>query len=378
MSAVFATTSTADTYSIDSFQNSLHWQWIQTNNYETDISLPVDCGTGPCSASTLISHFKELQRQSQYKNFLIPHRTTPDSIRLVTYNVHFWQLPDLKQYDPEQNAASEMIESLVKMQADIVMLQEVLFDPKVIAQLFNRLEVEGKRYFFCQEAHNYQGRFAIGNMTIFLSDFDIYSIKYHRYNPPLLQQERQENEKAKIESYEAEPDGNLRKKWRAEVPGRCSILSTVSRPGSSQKLQMTNVHLDHRRSGYHRMMHLLEVFRMMDRSAFVPAAKLIAGDFNSIDGTQLSSDYTREIIEDARKRNQKLALNELRLMAQYGFGDSFNSSCIKPPAVSVWSLTRIDYLFVGQDSTLCMKGQYVYYTPASDHAALLFDFELAQ
>lgn len=355
-------------------KHSLYRHRVKTNNYETDVTFPENCNPGPCSPERLREYYSNLQEQNQYKNLLIPHRTTPDSIRLAIYNVHFWQYPDKPQYDRQHNAADDIIDDLVRMDADVVMLQEVLFDPQVIDLLLKSLEVKGKRYFYCQEAHNYQQGFPVGNMTIFLNDFDIHSVTNHIYNPSLLQFERRENERSKSQLYT--PDQKLRKKWRAEIPGRCSIISTVAQPGRKQhKIQMTNVHLDHRGNSYHRMIHLVEVFRMMDKDSLLPGARLVAGDFNTIHGDHLTTGFARQIMADARKRNQTLALNELRLMSIHGFGDSFDSACIRPPAVSVWSLTRIDYLFVERESTLCLKGQYVYYTTASDHAALLFDFE---
>lgn len=346
---------------------TLHNDKTRNNNYELNPQLPEDCTPGPCPKSSLIRAYQKLQFQGLRRNKGIPsHTKDAKTLRVVTYNVHFWQQAGSGHFSTSENVARELIKEMVAMDADIYLLQEVVYEQGIIHRLLKALNISAKELYFCPESGNSINSLPVGNLTLLRRKAKHLYTSYYFYNPATA-------------GTDWTPHNGITPD-NSSSPGRCAIISTIIQGGTDQTLQVVNTHLDHTDNCQHKIVQLLGTMQMMGADPYYPeiSTQLIGGDLNIPMAKQLPENKRYALERDARLRNTTVDLHLLELLEQHGYTDSFDYSCIAPPGATVWSLIRIDYLFLKprNHSSISFVGQYLFHTLNSDHSALVFDIKL--
>lgn len=340
-------------YSINKSEQTL------TNGYDQHASLPEKCNLVSCSKKLLLKAFRKLQLEHFPLNYDIPTRShDKNTLRVVTYNVHFWQDAREKIFSESYNAAKSMIGELVEMDADVYLLQEVVYEEGIIQRLLEELDIPDSQYFFCSETGNKKGSYSVGNLSLFrVKSKHLYKDE-HYYHP-----EQTANDLTSD-----------------KVPhGRCAVINTLRPEGTDKTLQFVNIHLDHTDDSAHKQQQLEGVLKMMAADPYHSQIdyQFIGGDFNIPMAKQLSKEKQQALQQEARSRNTEINLHLLELLEKQGYVDSFDHSGINPPGATTWSLARIDYLFLKllNGSKLHFTGQYLFHTLNSDHNPLVFDMK---
>lgn len=152
------------------------------------------------------------------------------------------------------------------------------------------------------------------------------------------------------------------------VEGRC--MSTCGINIGGKNTLVCSIHLDvFDETGSIRKKQLEVAVSYIDYitgSVDLPLPVIVMGDFNCL----LSSDYNREEVEwlQRNNRNQPLDFSSLSVLTDAGFDDVFG--VLK---YTVWSARRTDYVFTRGITRDKIVGTYVYFTPASDHLPLIID-----
>ncbi|MCW7553060.1 hypothetical protein NX722_10505 [Endozoicomonas gorgoniicola] len=345
---------------------TLHNDKTRNNNYELNPRLPEGCSSGPCPKRSLMRAYQELQFKGLKRNQAIPtHDKDGKTLRVVTYNVHFWQQAGNEHFSTSENVANELIKEMVAMNADVYLLQEVAFEQNIIHRLLKALNMSDNQYYFCPESGNFKNALPVGNLTLIRKKAKYLYTSYYFYNPTVTGTDFLPH------------DGILTD--TPSLQGRCAIINTIIPDGTDQALQIVNIHLDHTDDSQHKTLQLEGTLKKIAADPYYPqiGTLLIGGDLNTPMARQLPERKRLAITRDARSRNTTVDLHLLELLEQHGYTDSFDHACIAPPGATVWSLIRIDYLFLKPQNhnNACFTGQYLFHTLNSDHSALVFDIK---
>ncbi|MET4694283.1 hypothetical protein [Endozoicomonas lisbonensis] len=345
---------------------TLHNDKTRNNNYELNPRLPADCSRGSCPKHSLMRAYQELQFKSLEKNRGIPtHNKDGKTLRVVTYNVHFWQQAGIRYFSTSGNVANELIKEMVAMNADVYLLQEVVFEQNIIHRLLRALKMPETAYYFCPEPDNFKNSLPVGNLTLVRKKAEHLYTSYYFYHPTATGTDLPLRDGVV-------PD-------TSSLQGRCAIINTIIPDGTDQLLQIVNIHLDHTDDSQLKTLQLEGTLNMMTANPYYSeiSTHFIGGDLNTPMARQLSERKRLALELNARSRNTTVDLHVLELLEQHGYTDSFDHACIAPPGATVWSLIRIDYLFLKprNHSNVCFTGQYLFHTLNSDHNALVFDIQ---
>lgn len=317
---------------------------------------------------------------NQNHNLTIPHHQKNDeTVRVVTYNVHFWADP---KSNPNFDAILQVIQEL---NADILILQEVFWGPAWSNRGMTRDQIKEafkalgyKNFLFGQAATLANAPF--GNVII---------SKY-----PLLPQFL---DKAFV--YSAKPA-------RCEEE-RCFVKAVIKLP-NDKSMTVYGTHLDvYDETGkvrHHQIEELLENMknfryhsalglRMQAESGFpspipvdYPCNIVIAADFNEVRrqdcsyGVFSSVPVWNLIAQDFKTRNPGLdiPLNVAASLARENFSDCFtlmlkDQASHYMPRFTTWNGTCIDFIYLSQNWQLPIEWCGVKYTAASDHLPVIMD-----
>jgi len=312
-------------------------EYLKSNNYVGVIPGIWSKNAKNSSVKSFINNY--LQDVKTFKHLnepILRERLDDGSLRVCTFNVHFWYSPD-KKFRFE-----EMMKVIDSIQADVVCLQE--------AVLPNDMKFGSKT-----ESTN---RWIVENMV---ERFDKMGYLYN-----MTCKTNNRNRIAPSSFY-----GNaIFSKYRihdkrldildAKIQNRCYASAVI------EGVTIVCVHLDvYDSSEKTRVDQIKKVI-----SAFVPKAKnlIICGDFNAI----LEDDYTKKELEWLNQNNKghPIRFETTEIIKKFGFRDAFEGGQMK---YSVWTARRVDYQWYLGDE-IKVKNANVYYTSVSDHFPLVVDY----
>lgn len=283
---------------------------------------------------------QEVCLKDMSEEYMVP--TKPNNvIRLMSYNVHYWQGPrDKKKYvingsqkDHKYNG-NEIIDVIASLNPDIVALQEVMninilndgwsyinwdeIRNKLLSYGYILTSENGKLN-FCGADSDYFGNMLIHKNTITLNNFK--SIVFN------------------------EPGAKSINKFGKR---RCMIKAEALING--QKYSICCIHLDDTSSeGRNKFIDLV-----VDDLRTDPNIKILMGDFNSY---RMNYPY------------QKLKSANMI--------DCYAHKQLNPPKYTTWTGTEIDFIMIDKNiNPENILGCFVAHTPVSDHLPILMDLKI--
>lgn len=279
------------------------------------------------------------------------------SLRLVTYNVHYF----VDEYDAADNS-SRIARELLSLDADYILLHEVIMD---VSTINDKVRIDGSHFFSLMQLKHY-------TMSCFIPITP--SVDNGRYGTCLLTHERHLHQKKGVEG-------------STPLPFFCE---PVFFPASTDNMQIAGLykgHVDRRGYLYYRFQpggtryHMfgthLQPVRVVDRLTQTQAmldhwkslpdeyrddVAIILGDFNSISRQQYR--YQPIVLNNAHLPDDGAVVH---LLQQNGFHDLFEDD---PPRMTVWYNLRVDFIFANR--YLYDLGHiFAYYSDASDHLPLV-------
>lgn len=303
------------------------------------------------------------------QNDRIPqHQANDESIRIVTYNVHYWTDPFGR---PNFDAICRVIE---QVNADVLILQEVSWGPTAhnqqrtrdqIKQAFTRL---GYEYFLFGQAANLFGA-PFGNVII--SKYPFFKIEQ-----ATIFQERPAN----------------------IAENRSFVKVSIDLP-NNKSMTVYGTHLDvfdetgaWRENQTNQLIQHINDFQQNEprefdenRNGYIENV-LIAADFNeprAVDYRAFALEggmrpWNLIIVENrARTGVQDMPTAVARLLAEAHFQDCFTRAQYpRWPLFTVWSGTAVDFIYLAQTWRLPIIGCYMYYNAASDHLPIIMDVDV--
>jgi endonuclease/exonuclease/phosphatase family metal-dependent hydrolase len=298
--------------------------------------------------------------QLAYQNEHIPvHTTNNNTLRIASYNIHFWCKPHIPpfQYKTGNNRHTiediesnfDTIISVIKtINADVLCLQEVLmFNSSLIHKSLKDLGYE-HIYLFCEA--NWSEPFCI-----------MIASKY-----PFL-----ETPHGKTFDINHDPSAHPLEK-------HCFLRATLSLAGN-KKITIYTTHLDchdnSERIRYEQVKEMISDSSPLDNT-------IICGDFNAVRSQDLQYSIGNHTAWDLLNADNLLRTKvptqtkALTLFATHEFEDCFSKGKIAMPKFSVWNGTIVDFMFLNRAWNLPIEGCYFYYSSASDHLPVILDIKI--
>lgn len=271
--------------------------------------------------SILISKFKKYISVNK-KEFV---KKDKDSIRILSFNVNNWTNCDNKY------TLNEIFNLITESDADVVGLNEAMFFSQKTRVDFDNMtkELEYKYIKMCNDKYG---------INIILSR---YPIIYH-----------------KIISLGKD---NIKKINRYAL--KCSIDINKKKP-----LNVLLTHLDvFDETEDTRLKQIKTIIEKIDSSY------LIIGDLNSLrDNDYLEKEWNL-IVDNDEKRCVDTQTKVTDYIELNDFTDSYEMIKKDPPSVSVWSMRRVDYMYIGNTFSHNVYNSNIYVTDCSDHFPIYID-----
>lgn len=242
-------------------------------------------------------------------------KKTKDVLRIATYNVHGWRSPLKKFSDPIGADFQAIYNTIQKVNADVLILQEVVFRSQQTADVLSQLGYVYQS--FCYG--NPEGG-DFGNMIVSKVPFARDPIR-HNFGST------------------------------SKPHNRCYIKVEFDlRKYGVRNLIIYGTHLDvgSRKKRLAEVQELASLVHEHDAGKNV----LIGADWNAVKGE-----------------------SSLKYLAKHGFVDSFDFVYLPQPQFTHWSGQTIDRLYLW-NWHLPIAGCYVYYSAASDHLPVIMDISV--
>jgi len=315
-----------------------------------------NAGVGLSKPELIKQFFFDCQTLADQENQAIPEHTPNNgTVRIATYNVHFWQPAGRVWKDAERGGKDannrrnfdKIMATIKSVNADILVLQEVrLFDTSLISQELKKLGYTFTK--FANTLHPTNKQF--GNMIV---------SKY-----PIVE--------SRIKTYDAEPKKRERRNY---------IKVKIALPGQ-QHISIYGTHLDvHDQSGKLRAQEVQELIETTQR-ANEPC--MILGDFNSIRESDYQYTVKGKKVWDLLTRAHRKRVHKgtpataLKRFEQNNFTDCFAKINQAAPKFTVWTGTSVDFIWFNQQWKLPIAGSYVHYSKASDHLPIITDVKISK
>lgn len=323
------------------------------------------------------------------ENAKIPQKAA-NTMRIATYNVHFWTNPFGSWGQGVSDEDLKKIMEVIKtVNADVLILQEVGGNEQAA---WNKIKPEFEKMGYKSTACA-----SISPNGVY-KDGNLYNCIYSKY-PFVKTIEKQ---------YATNPMLNS-----ANPEQRCFVGAHIQLPNNKQ-ISVYGTHLEVRpimaksadgkgrgltpdAARKEQMQELLEYIKNNDTNPNV----IIGADFNTfrkqdliahtINSTTLWSILEKSwptILKDTAKevpqglgnlvdKTPGAAVAALDYIASQGYKDSFMVSKFTSPQFTTWTGTMIDFLFLSPTWNLGVKGGYVFYSWASDHIPVIMDIDLS-
>lgn len=268
------------------------------------------------------------------------------SLRLLTWNV---------QKKIQKPFLDQMIEDLKEIDADILLFQEA----------FQNLEqVEGN---YQELLHEWE--------TAITSIFSSGKASVHKVYPLSPQYKRNQclafitNQQVLSSEGHIFPEALQEKGWINTQFGFQSVLLNT-RFG---KFYVINVHLTPSGGGEKRKQQIETLFEYIHTHLDPLIPLIVSGDYNCLNFRQIvKNDQLHTILEQDIEREKSTPLFELEGFYREGFQEVYDILGVAAPWVTVWSLRRVDYIFVKNDQFFRLNPMVVKRVH-SDHFPLLLD-----
>lgn len=329
------------------------------------------------------------------ENAKIPQKTS-NTVRVATYNVHFWRNPYNSDWNNAQDLpgyvnyeVDKIIEVIKMVNADILILQEVGGGAQnKWGSIKKMLEGEyGYKYVACASTSP-NGVYKEGNL---------YNCIYSKFPFVGKTVEKQYATNPVLTSVNAEQRSFVGARIQLPNKKEISVYSThlEVRPIKAKSADGKGRNLTPDAARKEQMQELLEYIKANDTNPNV----IIGADFNTfrkqdleaynIGGITLWSILEKEwptILKETAKdvpqgmsqfvdKSPGNATSALDYIASEGYIDSFTRGKFTPPQFSTWTGTLIDFLFLSPTWNLGLKGGYVFYNWASDHIPVIVDID---
>jgi len=278
--------------------------------------------------SALFKQFENYSKESLNQQF---KPKINDNIRIMSFNVHFW-----KNYK-NNYTKNDILKVIENSDADIIGLQEATFFGNSFSEknkFINDIELLGYIYYkMCNDRYG---------LNILLSKnkiIDYQIIKLVRRSQFLVKS-RDEQRYALI----------------------CKIQLS-----EDEIINIVLTHLDvHDETEITRLEQIKQILSVM------PSKSIIIGDFNSLRKKDYVADRWNQIVSNNKERGLDTMTLVTDIIESNNFFDSFDI-CFKKCDVSVWSMRRVDYIYISQDFPYTIRDSNVLATESSDHYPIYID-----
>ena len=256
------------------------------------------------------------------------------SIRVLTYNVHNWSNCD------NVNKFDEIFDVIAESGADIVGLNEATFFTSKSRKDFDSA-LAGSKYKYMEMCN---GRYGI---NIILSVYPFIS--------------------KKVICLGRDP---IKKENRYALKCCFDIGSTQHSIGKVSSLNIVLTHLDvYDESEDTRLEQIKMIIGEIDTEF------IIIGDLNSLRKNDYSKEQLSCLISNDKKRGVDIQNKVTKFIETNGFVDSFVLLDKDCPTISVWSMRRVDFIFVGISFPYKVINSNIYHTNKSDHLPIYIDIQ---
>ena len=271
-----------------------------------------------------------------------------------TFNVHYWT--DVYENDK----LSEIIEDIEQLNADVLVLQEVILGDITI----NDQLIEGSTVIEELKKIGYQKQILCntvpswwnvpyGNLMLIHDRVsDVFC--GGKYVCPGFNEENYTFPKSRTSC-------KVSGKHDGTTETRCYIKVEI--PFGNRNLSIYGTHLDVANEDLRRDQIDL-IIKNADECARNGKSVIIMGDFNTIDSNQYKNDHT--IMENFRNIGQNIFL-VIKHLQDHDYQDVFDLGKVHPPEMTSWNNTRVDFIFTKNVNRSEFVDAGIYMTSNSDH-----------
>jgi len=351
---------------------SIHPVWYSTNAKQA------------LTKQEKVTKFRTISDQlGATENSKIPAKTA-NICRVATYNVHFWRNPFDKWGKKDKNDFDEIVKVIAKINADILILQEVAGGIQSWKDEFDRVSKEmGYGQIACCSTSE-KGIDAPGNLyNCILSKYPFAKPaikKQFLTNPDISSKDQNPEQRCFVGAVIQLPNNKLVSVYGTHL----EVRPIITRNAQGEKRELTP---ENARKA--QLQELIEYINNNDKNDNI----IIGADFNGFRKQDLQqyqigtktlwsilqenwsdilkvSDIPQNLSSLVDPQPTSLALDYL---ADQRYRDSFAVGGFQPPQFTTWTGTRIDFLFLSSSWNLPIKGSYVFYNWASDHIPVIMD-----
>lgn len=290
------------------------------------------------------------------KNYILPTKSKT-ALRILSWNVRHFR--DLDNNDSLDN----IISALQKTGADIIALQEgfqngaleenqIQYIEHPWEKSLHSISVDGKPYQIikCFADHKRYPTDHLRQQALIIATTAPISEQTNHIFPDNLQ-------------YLPWPDSRL----------GFQVVRLATTVG---EIAIVNTHLDVMdQSGQKRMAQLQLILDHIDHNIPQSIPVFLMGDFNAVNFHQIvDNGQLQTILEQDITRSIPTPLFELNVLYDDGFLESFDLAYKKAPQTTVWSMRRVDYIFLRNGDKFKLVPQIIPWV-YSDHLPILLDVE---
>jgi endonuclease/exonuclease/phosphatase family metal-dependent hydrolase len=305
-------------------------------------------GQRPLARNQMLNLFiADMNRLADQNSRIPAHQPGDGKVRLMTYNVHEWADPNMR------DKKAEILKVIATLQPDILVLQEI--------QVIRRGD---------KIKQTVQDLTALGYTTVIHVPLQI-SASYGSIGNLLATKLPVTQQDTKI--YDIDNQGRLER--------RGYVHATMQLP-NNQLLSVYGTHLDVSDTEHNRRAEVDELTQKANADSADNV--VILGDFNAIRQRDYQYDINGQNIWQLLSKNEQarlrtaVPLQTLSNLENAGFQDSFSKANIVAPKFTTWTGTYIDFMYIRTRGwQLPIDGCYVQFNPYSDHTPVIMDLSVA-
>lgn len=275
------------------------------------------------SKKTLISQFKShiLNMIQKFK----PKDKKKDTIRIATFNIQMWMDCD------KNNNTNQVFETIEKINADVICLQEVL-------SYKNKLSVEMLEKNLKNLGYKYHKMCTSIGINIIASKYEITK-------------------------------SSVLKLHKSPRVNRYALYCNIN--VNNKNIDIVTTHLDvFDESEEIRLKQITEIIDKYGNEI------ILLGDFNSLQKCDYTEEYWNKIINDDKKRNVISQTRVSDYLNSVDMVDCYTKINPDEQVISVWSMRRVDYIFMNKKTKYKILDCFLYPSLASDHLPMVVDIDI--
>lgn len=259
-----------------------------------------------------------------YKEYITTHSNIFDiknGIRILSYNVQLF-------LDINGNSSFDKLEKLITdSNADVVLLYEAVNGKHKLEEIIKN------KYKYVKYCNNY-------GINILLSKYPIDSCSVLRLS-----------------------------KDPVKKMNRYAIISNINVNNNIVKLAMC--HLDvFDDTEETRLVQIKEILQKIDNEY------IILGDLNSLRKADYNKDEWEYLVKDCEERKTKAHTLVTDYIESNGYTDAWQLIKKACPKITVWSMRRVDYIYIGKNFKYTINNCNLQFTDTSDHFPLYIDLKI--